>query len=232
MTNESDNSALVLLSGGQDSTTCLYIAKRDHKEVIALNFNYEQKHQAELDAAWFIAEMAKVELIMLEFNLLNEITTSSLLIAEPTHPHKDDLPKSFVPGRNILFLTIAGIIAFQRDIKHIYIGVSQEDYSGYPDCRADFINAMASALREGIAYPFDIVTPLLYKTKKEIVQTAVAMPDCMEALKYSHTCYEGKFPPCNECEACKLRAKGFNEACVVDPLLLHVKDMSVGDSYK
>ena len=213
---------LVLFSGGQDSTTCLYWAKTQWENVAVLNIEYGQRHAIEIEAAVRIAHLAKVPYHSFETNLFQRIG-GSVLVEEgdisAQHKTANSLPASFVPGRNIIFLTIAAIMAYKWQIYNIVTGVCETDYSGYPDCRYATINALETTLALGMEYPFRIHTPLMHRTKKETVEMATALPGCMKALAYSHTCYEGEIPPCGKCPACKLRAKGFLEAGVPDPLI-------------
>ena len=130
----------------------------------------------------------------------------------------EGLPNTFVPGRNIIFLTFAAAYAYQRDIRHLVTGVAQTDYSGYPDCRDATIQATREALRLGMEFDFEIHTPLMQRSKKETVELARDL-GALDAMALTHTCYEGRRPPCGTCPACRLRAKGFVEAGVEDPLL-------------
>jgi 7-cyano-7-deazaguanine synthase len=123
--------------------------------------------------------------------------------------------------RNALFLTIAANRAVRLGAKYVYIGVSQEDYGGYPDCRGPFISRIEDAINlalEDVA-EVHIFAPLLYKTKKETVELAASLPGCLEMMAYTHTCYNGDYPPCGHCHACLLRDKGFTEAGIEDPLI-------------
>ncbi len=127
------------------------------------------------------------------------------------------LPNTFVPGRNLVFITLAAAYAYQRGISEIVTGVCQTDFSGYPDCRESTMVALQAALRAGMDAPFTIHTPLMHLTK---AQTVTMLRDLggLPLLAYSHTCYEGAVPPCGRCPACVLRAKGFAEAGIADPL--------------
>lgn len=219
----SNKKALVLFSGGQDSTTCLYWAKECFDHVEALNISYGQRHKAEIKSARIICNMAKVHYEHIECTVFEDICDSALMNETENisqmHRSSDKLPASFVPGRNILFLTIAAAMAFKKDIPAIVTGVCQTDFSGYPDCRAETITKMEETLRLGMDYPFKIHTPLMNSNKKQTVVLAELLSGCMEALAFSHTCYEGQIPPCGECPACMLRAKGFKEAGIIDPLI-------------
>jgi len=227
MRNKIANKALVLFSGGQDSTTCLYWARENFDEVIALNISYGQRHRIEGACARKICSLSKIEYLDIETDLLKLITNSALLqdnvSVNTKHKSDSSLPATFVPGRNILFLTIAKIIAYNYDIKHVVTGVCQTDYSGYPDCRRDTINALETTLTYGLAHSTHIHTPLMYLTKEQTVQMALLFSGCMEALSFSHTCYEGAHIPCGDCPACKLRAIGFEEAGIQDPLISRLK---------
>lgn len=219
---------LVLLSGGQDSTTCLFWALKRFEKVTALNIQYGQRHKMECDAAEKIADMAGITLLKSNipdvFPKAGSALTDLSFKIDAAHQKAENLPASFVPGRNVLFLTMAAANAYKNDIKHIITGVCQTDYSGYPDCRDATIKAIQVALSLGLEKDVIIHTPLMWLTKAETVQLAKSLGDkCWEALAYSHTCYEGVFPPCGKCPACKIRTKGFKEANVIDPLIERAK---------
>ena len=216
--------ALVLFSGGQDSTTCLYWAKRHFDAIQALNIIYGQRHVVESKAAQTIANKISIYLHKIDIkDLLNNIADSALLNhsldISAHHKTSQNLPASFIPGRNILLLTIAASLAFKEGIHNIVTGVCQTDFSGYPDCRDNTIKSLQVTLSLAMDYEFTIHTPLMWLTKAETVKLAQTLPGCFDALAYSHTCYEGQIPPCMICPACKLRKKGFDEAGVKDPLL-------------
>ena len=220
--------ALVLLSGGQDSTTSLYwaLASKAFSGIEALIINYGQRHIIEIDSALAIAKLAGISSAQIFYtDILTKVGDSALVgkgNVSAEHRNKE-LPASFVPGRNILFLTIAGMIAYKRGIDNIVVGVCQTDYSGYPDCRMETIKSVQQSLSKGMDWEFEIYTPMMWLSKKEEVILGNTFPGCMEALSLSHTCYEGKYPPCGECPACKLRAKGFKEAGIPDPLIERAK---------
>jgi len=220
---DTKNKALVVLSGGQDSTTCLYWALENFEEVHALTFSYGQRHIIEIDSAKQIAALAKVKHDTIElgavFAKLSSLTDDSQEIPAGTESTDGALPSTFVPGRNILFLSLAASRAYVNDCDTIVIGVSQEDFAGYPDCREDFITSMETAVSNGLDRQIRIAAPLMHLSKKETVELAVSLPGCLDALSLSTTCYNGVVPPCTECNACLLRAKGFAQAGVPDPLL-------------
>lgn len=224
--------ALVVLSGGQDSTTCLYHAKMNYDEVHAVTFNYGQKHAVELQSARTIAELAGVA--SHEIVNVGPILAGTSPLVNPeyeveSYASADVLPggleKTFVPGRNALFLILAANRAYALRCNAIYTGVCQADSGGYPDCRQDFINSIQETINYGFRFddndPFkvEIITPLMDLTKAESVVLAQQLPGCMEALAYSHTCYNGATPPCGTCHACLLRSRGFEDAGVADPLV-------------
>jgi len=212
---------VALLSGGQDSTTCLYWAKERFDEMYAVNIFYGQRHAVEIEAAKKIAYLANVAYYEVKTDVFQNIGDSALIGGgdiSVSHRSSDKIPASFVPGRNILFLTIAAALAYKWGVKDIVTGVCQTDFSGYGDCRDNTIKSLQVTLSLGMEWPFVIHTPLMWLTKAESVKLAMAQPGCMEALKWSHTCYEGQYPPCEKCPACLLRIKGFAEAGVKDPI--------------
>lgn len=228
--------AVVVFSGGQDSTTCLYWAIRQGWDVYPITFNYGQKHAVEIQAARKIVEMAglthKHEVISFPEGVL--AGTSPLVNKDEKLEQYADhqslpggLEKTFVPMRNQLFLTVAANRAFVLGADYIITGVCQEDNGGYPDCRRMFINAVQDACNIGTidaakpqCNPIQILTPLMDQTKAETVHFARMLPGCMEALAYSHTSYDGQYPPVGHDHATLLRAKGFEEAGTPDPLVV------------
>ncbi|MEE8344496.1 MAG: 7-cyano-7-deazaguanine synthase QueC [Woeseiaceae bacterium] len=216
--------ALVVLSGGQDSTTCLYWAldKFGTDAVEAITFDYGQRHRVELGCAARVAEFAGVPHTLMPIDTFaalggNALTDPNIGVQKDADV-ETDLPNTFVPGRNIVFMTFAAAYAWQRNIEHLVTGVAQTDYSGYPDCRQDTIEALQLTIRLGMASNVVIHTPLMSLSKKETVLLARDL-GALEALALTHTCYDGRRPPCGECPACVLRARGFNEAGIEDPLL-------------
>ncbi len=223
MTGEHEK-ALVVLSGGQDSTTCLYwaIDRFGLDAVSTITFDYGQRHRVELECAQRVAEFAGVENVILPIDtfaaLGGDALTDPDIDVEQDVDADTGLPNTFVPGRNLVFLTFAAAYAWQRDIGHLVTGVAQTDYSGYPDCRDGTITALQHSLRLGMESEITIHTPLMDLSKKETVELARDL-DALPAMAHTHTCYNGRRPPCGECPACELRAKGFAEAGIEDPLL-------------
>lgn len=216
------SAALVLCSGGQDSTTCLRWAANRYQEVYSVAFDYGQRHRVELDAAQTVADMVGVvEHRVIPLQALKELAGNSLTGEEAVRNDlqaDNGLPNTFVPGRNLMFFTLAAAWAYQLQVSHLVTGVCQTDYSGYPDCRQNTVQAMTMALRAGMDYAFTIHTPLMHLTKAQSVQLAQE-EQAMDLLAYSHTCYNGAVPPCGTCPACRLRQRGFTEAGIEDPLL-------------
>jgi len=238
--NDMSTRALVVLSGGQDSTTCLFWAKAAYDEVHAITFDYGQRHGVEIQSALNVAAMAGVrshEVISVPDILRGTSPLVNDAVSVDEYRDAQSLPggieKTFVPMRNTLFLTIAANRAVVLGCSDIITGVGQEDYGGYPDCRRDFLMALQGAFNESLKDVADIsiLAPLLHLTKAQTVYMAHALgADCWSALALSHTCYKGETPPCGKCHACLLRAKGFSEAGYDDPLLTryqggdHVRD--------
>lgn len=216
--------ALVVLSGGQDSTTCLHwaIDRFGRTNVSSITFDYGQKHRIELECAREVAAAAGVANICLPIDTFTALGGDALTdMAIPVSDEADqetELPVTFVAGRNLIFLTFAAAHAYRHGIQHIVTGVAQTDYSGYPDCREETMVALQRAITLGMDREFTIHTPLMHRSKKETVELAVRL-GALEAMALTHTCYKGLRPPCGECQACRLRARGFAEAGVQDPLL-------------
>ncbi len=214
--------ALVVLSGGQDSTTCLAWAKRRYATVDAITFDYGQRHRVELACAVEVARRAGVRhhrtITVESLKQLGGNTLTAEAAEALGATGKGGLPNTFVPGRNLLFMTLAAAWGWQLGTTDLVTGVCQTDYSGYPDCRADTMAALQQALRLGLEAPVTIHTPLMHLSKADSVRLAQAEGG-LELLAWTHTCYAGRVPPCGICPACLLRAKGFAEAGVGDPLL-------------
>ena len=228
-----EESALVVFSGGQDSTTCLIWALKKFKNVSAITFNYKQRHNVEIECAKNIIEIlntqkeVKIENLekksILEHKIVdisflsNLLQTAMIQDLEIEYDEETGLPTTFVPGRNILFLTIAAAYAYQKKIKHMVAGVCQTDFSGYPDCRDSTIKSLQTTLKLGLDYDIIIHTPLMDKTKAESIKLMKNWGG-FDLFKYTHTCYKGERPGCGKCFACKLRLKGFKEVGLKDPL--------------
>lgn len=215
--SSSKTSALILFSGGQDSTTCLAWAMKKFDKVYAITIDYGQIHRIEIKSAQKIAKITKTPLQIQKVSLLKELTSNALTDPNVKISTGKGLPSTFVPGRNLIFLTIAAIHALKLKTTNIITGVCQTDFSGYPDCRDKFIKSLEKTLRLAMEVPFKIHTPLMWLTKAQTVKLMQKL-DKVDLLKYSHTCYKGLRPACSKCPACKLRLKGFKEAKMNDPL--------------
>jgi len=216
--------ALVVLSGGQDSTTCLYWALREFGagKVSTVTFDYGQRHRIELECAARVAEFAGVSQTLLPIDTFDALGGNALtaddIEVSAANDAETGLPNTFVPGRNLIFLTFAAALAYQTGCAHLVTGVAQTDYSGYPDCRDETIRALRQSIRLGMEFDVQIHTPLMHLTKAETVLLARDL-GALPAMAMTHTCYNGVRPPCGECPACVLRAAGFAEAGIRDPLL-------------
>ena len=208
--------AVVVFSGGQDSTTCLIQALAQYDEVHAITFNYGQRHSQEIEVAQAIAsELGVVAHKVLDLSLLNELAISSLTrdaIPVSTALQENGLPNTFVPGRNILFLTLASVYAYQVGAEAVITGVCETDFSGYPDCRDEFVKSLNQAVRLGLEQPIHFITPLMWLNKAQ----TWALADYFGRLDYVRertlTCYNGLIGEgCGQCPACLLRAQGLHE---------------------
>ncbi len=208
--------AVVVFSGGQDSTTCLIQALAQYDEVHAITFNYGQRHSQEIAVAQTIAaELGVTAHKVLDLALLNELAISSLTrdaIPVSTQLQENGLPNTFVPGRNILFLTLAAVYAYQVGAEVVITGVCETDFSGYPDCRDEFVKALNRALCLGLEKPLRLVTPLMWLNKAQ----TWALADRHGRLDYVRertlTCYNGVVGDgCGSCPACLLRQRGLAE---------------------
>lgn len=204
--------ALVVFSGGQDSTTCLFQALANYSEVEVVTFNYGQRHAEELEVARTIAAELGVKHHELDLSLLSQLTSNSLTDhSQKITTNEDELPSTFVDGRNHLFLSFAAVLAKGRGIRHIITGVCETDFSGYPDCRDSFIKSLNVTLNLAMDYPFVIHTPLMWLDKKE----TWALADSLDAFDFVRertlTCYNGIIGDgCGDCPACELRKKGLD----------------------
>lgn len=214
-----EQSAVVVFSGGQDSTTCLGWAKQTFGKVVALSFNYGQKHSVELQQATKIAKMMEVEHYVMDVELLNQLAPNALTRTdiEVVHPEdmvKDEEPNTVVRGRNGLFLWLASIYASTHGYENVVTGVCETDFSGYIDCRDQFIKSLNVAINLGIDSNIKIHTPLMWLDKVETWELANEVGILDIVIKESHTCYNGdrtSLLGCQHCPACNLRNKSLFE---------------------
>lgn len=221
--------AIVLFSGGQDSTTCLAWALGRYERVETIGFDYGQKHRVELDCRPTILARIRGDFPhwaarlgedhLLDIGALGQISDTALTRDAEIVLQADGLPNTFVPGRNLLFLTLAGALAYRRGCAVLVGGMSETDYSGYPDCRDHTVQAMQTALSLGMARPFTIETPLMWIDKAQTWQLAADLGGdslIQLILEDTHTCYLGDRRHrhawgwgCGACPACQLRAAGY-----------------------
>jgi len=206
-----NDKAVVVFSGGQDSTTCLFWAKKNFKEVVAVSFDYNQRHVSELECAKNITQELRVEHHILDMKLLSQLAPNALTRSDMKIEMGEGgaPPNTFVDGRNMLFLTFAAVFAKQLDAPHIITGVCETDFSGYPDCRDIFIKSLNVTLNLAMDYGFVIHTPLMWINKEETWK----MADELGALEFirekTMTCYNGIIGDgCGQCPACLLRKRG------------------------
>ncbi|MDR1452877.1 MAG: 7-cyano-7-deazaguanine synthase QueC [Candidatus Margulisbacteria bacterium] len=216
--------ALLCLSGGQDSVTCLLWAAQKYgaENIYTVAFDYGQKHAVELACAKTVAKLlGAAKHYVLRLPALQQIGDSALLTDADVNTSKDGLPASFVPARNIIFLSQAAALAYKLDCGNLITGVSEVDYSGYPDCRGQTIKLLEKTLNAGLETNLKIITPLLRKNKAEIWALARQCrgADGVELIReHTHTCYNGDHTTrhewgygCAKCPACRLRQRGYAE---------------------
>ena len=211
-----DEAAVVIFSGGQDSTTCLFWAMQRFKQVIAVTFDYGQRHIAEIECARSIAAELGVEHHVLDMALLNQLAPNSLtrsdIPVDESIPDGKTAPNSLVEGRNMLFLTFAAILAKTKGVRHLVTGVCETDFSGYPDCRNVFIQSLNVTLNLSMDYQYVIHTPLMWLDKAQTWQLADEMGQLDYIRTKTLTCYNGVIGDgCGHCPACTLRKNGLEK---------------------
>jgi len=209
------NAALVCFSGGQDSTTCLFWALKHFTNVETVCFTYGQKHSLEVERARAIAADANVPFQLLDVTLLGQLAPNSLTdpsIEMDEEKPADSYPNTFVPGRNLIFLTFAAIVARSKGIFNLVTGVSEADYSGYPDCRDTFIRSLNVTLNLAMDEQFEIHTPLMNRDKSEVWELADELGVLDLVRTETLTCYNGiPADGCGHCPACTLRKEGLEK---------------------
>jgi len=230
MTEPETSSALVLFSGGQDSTTCLAWALSRYERVETIGFAYGQRHAIEMDvrepvrrrivaiSAEWARKLGPDRVVSLD--VLGQVSVSALTADLPLGTRPDGLPSTFVPGRNLVFLTFAAIVAYQRGLKHVVAGVCETDFSGYPDCRDDTVKALQVAINLGMEARLALETPLLWIDKADtwrLAETLGGRSLVDLIVEETHTCYLGDRSHrhawgvgCGTCDACRLRANGWS----------------------
>ena len=200
--------AVVVFSGGQDSTTCLLWALEEFDQVETVTFLYGQRHESEVECAQNIAKGLGVNQKIIQMDLLNQLTENALT-RKDMEIEEGTIPNTYVEGRNHIFLSFAAIYAKTMGIKNIITGVSETESSGYPDCRNDFMKSLNTTLTLAMDFPFNVITPLMWKDKSEVWEMADRMDRLAYIRKNTLTCYNGIIGDgCKECPACKLRNSG------------------------
>ncbi|SHM39356.1 7-cyano-7-deazaguanine synthase QueC [Gracilibacillus kekensis] len=208
-----NNRAVVVFSGGQDSTTCLFWALERFDHVELVTFDYNQRHKEEIEVAKEIATNQNLKHHILDMSLLNQLAPNALTRSDMEVEEGKDgaLPNTFVPGRNLLFLSFATILAKQINAKHIITGVCETDFSGYPDCRDVFIKSLNVTLNLSMDDDFVVHTPLMWLDKAQTWQLADQLGSFNYVREKTLTCYNGvRGAGCGECPACELRQKGLD----------------------
>jgi len=216
--------AVILLSGGLDSATTLYLIKKHGYTPYALIFDYNQRHNKEIHYAIKIAKLNKVRYYILSVTfpwVQSALTKSNIKVPFNRNLSRSVIPVTYVSGRNIIFLSYAASFAESINARKIFIGAHIEDYSGYPDCRPQFLSAMEKAINEGVARRgIEIVAPLIDKSKKDIVKLGIKLGVPFE---YTWSCYTGNKYPCGKCDSCRFRMRAFESLGMVDPLFKKVR---------
>lgn len=213
--------AVVLFSGGLDSTTCLSVAIKDGYDVYPLSFNYGQRHKNELKCAESIVKFYGFNNHkIINIDNVGGSALTDLSIDVPDYEGKEDIPVTYVPARNIIFLSYAAAYSEVIEAEAIYIGVNAVDYSGYPDCRPEFIESFEKMINVGTKRGVNgknirVVTPLIMLSKSQIIRLA---HENGAPLHLSTSCYKGGEIACGVCDSCVLRLKGFKEAGLIDPI--------------
>lgn len=225
------NKAIILFSGGLDSTTTLYYAIKKGYKCFCLIFDYNQKHRKEILSARKIAEINKCEYKIIKFDLpwtknFCSLIDKKLNIKQNGKINKNKIPNTYVPARNTIFLSFAISWADVIGADNIFIGANAVDFSGYPDCRPQYFKYIQKVAQTGtkncLKNRLKIITPLINLKKSEIIKLGIKLGVPFE---YTWSCYAGKEKPCNKCDSCILRKKAFEEVGIKDPLL-SVSDMS------
>jgi 7-cyano-7-deazaguanine synthase len=214
--------SLIVLSGGQDSATTMALAATQTNIIGAVWFDYGQRHAIEQQCAQYWANKYNTTLHTIDIHALNQTGYSALTHAGNTnhaHPNLKHLPATFVPGRNLIFLTLAAALAMKHNTTNIYTGVCETDYSGYPDCRQNTITSLQNTIQQGMDFPeLTINTPLMNLNKAQTFHLANKLGVLNDIIYHTHTCYEGDHTTlhawgygCGKCPACTIRKNGWDE---------------------
>ncbi|MBU0694439.1 MAG: 7-cyano-7-deazaguanine synthase QueC [Candidatus Omnitrophica bacterium] len=210
---------VILLSGGIDSATTLYFAKKRGCQLTALIFDYNQRHKKEIECARRIAQLNRIKYIIEKINLSwakSSLTDRRIKVPVNRNLNKKEIPLTYVPGRNIIFLSYAFSLAESIGAKKIFIGAHTQDYSGYPDCRPEFLQSFQKAANLGIkSKGIKIIAPLIDKRKKEIIELGIKLK---VPFGLTWSCYKGGRFPCERCDSCRFRIEAFKKLRLSDPL--------------
>lgn len=211
---------VILLSGGADSVTTFYWAKNEGYDLTAIIFDYKQRHKKEIKCAKNIAEINKLKYFLVKGDLSwtkSSLTDKRIKVPSKGEIIKDEIPVTYVSGRNIVFLSYAFSLAESIGAKYVFIGAHIQDYSGYPDCRPEFLDKFEEMANLGLKNKgIKLLAPLILKNKKEIVKMGI---DLGVPFEYTWSCYKGMRNPCRVCDSCRFRIQAFNELGLKDPLL-------------
>ncbi|MCF7907533.1 MAG: 7-cyano-7-deazaguanine synthase QueC [Candidatus Omnitrophica bacterium] len=215
--------AVVLLSGGIDSVTTLYYAKRKGYKLTALIFDYKQRHRKEIGFAKRVARLNRIDYFVQRIDLSwtkSSLTNKKIKVPSRRNLKSKSIPLTYVAGRNIIFLTYAFSLAESIGAKSVLIGAHIQDYSGYPDCRPDFLEAYGRAINKGLKDKgIKLVAPLINKDKKSIIRLGLKLK---VPFNYTWSCYGGNKRPCESCDSCRFRIKAFRDLGLIDPGLVKV----------
>jgi len=209
-----NSKCIVVFSGGQDSTTCLFWAMKKFKEVIAVTFDYGQRHVLEIKYAQNICKEFNIPHHVLDMSLLSQLNPNALTDRgiKVELGEEGKLPSTFVPARNLLFMSFAGAFAYSIGAKHLVTGVSEADFSGYPDCRDAFMKSMNVTLNLSMGKDFVIHTPLMWRDKSEVWELSDKLGKLEYIQEKTLTCYKGIVGDgCGKCPSCELRLNGYEE---------------------
>jgi 7-cyano-7-deazaguanine synthase len=212
---------VILLSGGVDSTVTLYFAKKYGYKLTALVFDYQQRHRKEIECAKKIAKINQIKYYITKIDISwtkSSLTRKSIKVPINRNLEGKEIPSTYVSARNIIFLSYAVSLAESIGAKKIFMGAHIQDYSGYPDCRPQFINSFQKAVNLGMKEKdIEIVTPLIDKSKKEIIKLGLSLK---VPFQYTWSCYKGGRFPCKKCDSCRYRMNAFQDLGIIDPLLV------------
>jgi len=211
--------AVILLSGGIDSATLLYWAIRRNYEPVVLIFDYNQRHKKEVSCAKKIASSMHLKYLKVKIGLSwaqSSLTNKKINVLTKRNLKSKNIPNTYVSGRNIVFLSYAFSLAESIGAKHVLIGAHVQDYSGYPDCRPEFLKRIETAMNYGMKESIKILAPFVEMSKEDIIRIGLKLGVPYE---YTWSCYSGTKRPCEKCDSCRFRSKAFKKIGINDPAL-------------